>query len=144
MRKAIQDALASLLARDGFLLETDVSERTIAAKLACYLAPHFPEHSVDVEYNRHGLVPKRVDRPMNCRGGGEGLILPDVIVHKRGHDDENLLVIQIKKSTNPEPRDCDRAIIGAMKRDLRYKYGLLIDLPAGLGATRQKPRLEWL
>jgi hypothetical protein len=144
MEKAAQDAVKLLFANDVFLLESDVHEQAIAAKLALYLTPHFPNHNVDVEYNRHGLEPKKVNLPANCRGGGEKLILPDVIVHQRGHDGENLLVIQVKKETNHEPRDCDRAVIYAMRREFGYRRGLLIDLPAGPGAAEREPRLEWL
>jgi len=144
MEKAVQDALRLLFANDALLLETNVAERTIAAQLAAYLRPHFPEHSVDVEYNRHGRDPKMLDVPEQYRGGGKKLIYPDVVVHQRGHDDENLLVVQIKKETNHEPRDYDRAVVEGMMRQFRYKRGLLIDFPAGLGAKNREPRLEWL
>lgn len=138
------DALQLLIANDGFLLETDVHERTIVAMLARYLRPHFPVHHVDVEYNRHGLDRKMINLPDNCRGGGRKPIYPDVIVHQRGHDNENLLVIQLKKETNREPRICDRVIIEAMKDAFRYHRGLLLELPAGPGAATRPPRLEWI
>lgn len=51
MKKLIDDALRSLFSNDAFLLETDVAERAIAAKLAEYLGPQFRQHNVDVEYN---------------------------------------------------------------------------------------------
>lgn len=144
MENAVGDAVQLLFTNDGSLLEGNVAERTICARLACYLERHFPDHKADVEYNRHGVEPKKVDLPGYCRGGGERLIFPDVVVHQRTHDNENLLVIQVKKETNPEPRDCDRTIIRAMKHKFRYRHGLLIELPAGPGATSRKPNLEWL
>jgi hypothetical protein len=144
MKEAVDDALRLLFVNDIFLLESDVAERTIAAKLACYLAPHFHKHSVDVEYNRHGLDIKRVDLPEAYRGDHAGRIYPDVIVHTRGNDEENLLVIQIKKSTNRQSRDYDRAVIEAMKRDFKYRSGLLLDLPAGPEAKGSKHQCEWL
>jgi hypothetical protein len=67
-----------------------------------------------------------------------------VVVHQRGHDRENLLVIQVKKETNHQLRLCDRAVIEAMRREFAYRRGLLIDIPAGPGATNREPRLEWL
>jgi len=108
------------------------------------VSPLFPEYDVDVEYNRHGLDAKAVTLPPGCRGGGKKLIFPDLIVHRRGHNANNLLAVQIKKETNHESRDCDRAIILAMKGQLSYQHGLLIDLPAGPGALTRQPRLEWL
>src|SRR5437899_3007394 len=112
----LREAVELLCDRDCLLLEYDVGERAVAAKLACYLAPLFPEHDVDVEYNRHGVDPKDLDLPLDCRGGGKKLIVPDVIVHRRGHDQDNLLVVEVKKETNLESRACDRAKIEGMKR----------------------------
>ena len=113
----------------------------LPARLAVYLEPHFPQHRVNVEYNRHGLRPKRLKLPAY---GGEKLILPDVVVHRQGHDENNLLVIQVKKETNKESREYDRAVIAGMKQDYGYTWGVLIDLPAGPGATNRKAHLEWL
>jgi hypothetical protein len=143
MERSVRRALQQLLAEEAFLLAADVAERAIAAKLGEYLAVLFPDHKVDVEYNRHGLDVKIVNLPPCCRGGGRRRIFPDIIIHQRGHDNANLLVIQIKKDTNQEPRDCDRAIIRAMKRYFRYRRGLLIDLPTGEGAGESQPTLEW-
>ena len=106
-----------------------------------YLELRFPKYRVNVEYNRHGLHPKRLNLPSY---GGEKLILPDVVVHRQGHDENNLLVIQVKKESNNESRDYDRAVIAGMKRDYGYTWGVLIDLPAGPGATNRKAHLEWL
>lgn len=139
----IEEALKVLFARDPVLLESDTGERAVVAKLACYMAPLFPNHDVDVEYNRHGLESKTVELPRECGGGGEKLIIPDIIVHRRGVDTANLLVAEIKKETNPEPRTCDRAKILAMKKQLRYKWGVLIELPSGTGAQYRKAREEW-
>jgi hypothetical protein len=144
LRNAVKDALRLLITNDGSHLESDVAERTICARLACYLEPHFPDHKADVEYNRHGIEPKRIALSQDCRGVGEKKIYPDVIVHQRLHDNKNLLVIQVKKETNRESRDCDRAIILAMKREFQYAHGLMIDLPAGPGATGRKVKLRWL
>jgi len=141
--KAVLEALQSLLTKDLALLEKDVSERTIAAKLASYLVPYFPKYNVDVEYNRHGLEIKTVKLPEPYRSKKSGRIYPDVVVHQRGHDRNNLLVIQLKKLTNREPRGYDRAVIHAMKRGFGYTYGLLIDLPTG-SAAGQPAQLEWL
>jgi hypothetical protein len=143
--KVVEDALELLFRNDGFLLEADAHERTIAAKLAHYmmLSARFPQHQIDVEYNRHGLEPKAVALPEYYRGDFKQRVFPDLIVHQRGHDNENVLVIQIKKETNPEPRLHDAAVIDAMKREFSYRHGLLIDLPAGRGAVNRKPLLEW-
>jgi hypothetical protein len=142
--EALNDAIRKLFVKDPSLLENDVAERTICAQIAHYLKPHFPNHNVDVEYNRHGIEPKRVRLPKDCRSKDKSLILPDIVVHQRTHDRENLMVIQVKKETNSEPRACDRAIVLAMKRDFKYAVGVLLNLPAGSGAAARKPKFEWL
>jgi hypothetical protein len=141
VKDVVEEVVQQLFAEDAFLLETNVAERTIAARLAVYLEPRFPGHHVNVEYNRHGLHPKRLDLPAY---GGQKLILPDVVVHRQGHDEENLLVIQVKKETNHESRDYDRAVIAGLKTDYGYAWGVLIDLPAGPGATEREAKLEWI
>ena len=57
--------------------------------------------NVDVEYNRDGATPKRLDLPEACANfrndDGEALVVPDVIVHQRGHNRQNVLVLELKK-----------------------------------------------
>jgi hypothetical protein len=144
LTRRLKAALASLFARDGHLLEYAAGERAVAAKLAAYLTPLFRGYDVDVEYNRHGLDPKALNLPADCRGGGRRRVFPDIIIHRRGHDRANLLVVEIKKETNREPRTCDRLKIEAMKREFGYKWGVLIELPARKGAVEREPREQWL
>ena len=144
IRARVRRAVRTLFVRDVALLERDAAERAIAARLAVHLASVFRDHHVDVEYNRHGLDPKEVRLPPSCRGGGKRLIVPDIVVHHRGHDGDNLLVVELKKRSNHESRVCDRAKIVAMKRELGYQCGVLIVLPAGGEAKGGKADEEWL
>lgn len=76
-------------------METNLGERCIAARLAFHLQRVFPEYHVDVEYNRTGDTPKRLDVPARCANSlddeGRALVVPDIIVHLRGPDGPNLL-----------------------------------------------------
>jgi hypothetical protein len=143
LKRRLRAALAMLFARDGRLLEYAAGERAVVAKLAAYLTPLFRDFDVDVEYNRHGLDTKALGLPAGCRGGGRRRVYPDIIVHRRGHDRANLLVVEVKKETNTEPRTCDRAKIEAMKREFGYKWGVLIELPARKGAAEREPTEQW-
>jgi hypothetical protein len=143
LKRRLRAALAMLFARDGRLLEYAAGERAVVAKLAAYLTPLFRGFDVDVEYNRHGLDSKDLELPAGCRGGGRRRVYPDIIVHRRGNDRANLLVVEVKKETNREPRTCDRAKIAAMKREFGYRWGVLIELPARKGATGREPTEEW-
>ena|ERR1035441_5942455 len=130
----VRCALALLLQRDKFLLEHDVNERSITHKLAEYLQEQFPEWDVDCEYNRignHRIEAKRlqleVDKTYTDDDQGK-TVYPDVIVHRRGETQENLLVIEIKKSTNPETKDRDEQKLRAFKSQLGYRYGIFLKL----------------
>ena len=126
----LERAVAVLNAEDRYLLEKDLSERCIAARLAMYLQPLFPDHSVDVEYNRAGDTPKRLDLPADCANyrddDGRSLVVPDIIVHNRGAEGPNLLVVELKKTTNPEGPECDRRRIAAFVGQLGYQCGALV------------------
>jgi hypothetical protein len=140
----VRKALETFFVNDQALLTRNASERAIAARLTLHIVPLFRGYHVDPEYNRHGLDPKAVELRHACREGGKKLIVPDIVVHRRGSDDDNLLVIEMKKQNNRESRDCDRAKILAMKRELSYRYGLIIDWPVGLNAELANLREEWL
>jgi hypothetical protein len=94
------------------LLENDLSERCIASRLAMYLQAEFLDYSVDVEYNRHGYIPKKLGLPDECANYwdelGRAFVVPDIIVHRRGSDGPNILVFEVKKTTNRNSRACDQ------------------------------------
>jgi hypothetical protein len=143
IRKRFEKALGHMLSDDIDLLERNAAERAIGGRLAAHLSVLFPDHNVDVEYDRHGLKPKAVELPPFCRGGGRKRVIPDIVVHRRGIDTENLLVVELKKETNREPRDCDRAKLRALREQLGYQAAVFVDLPAGSGAKGRAVTVEW-
>jgi len=130
MRKRLETALLELRDKDGHLFSNNVAERSFAARLAIYLQNAFPEYHVDADYNRLGDIPKKVQLPPECEGrrdsDGKSLALPDVIVHRRGADGPNLLVVEMKKTTNPDKGDCDRLRLRAFRDQLGYTFGALV------------------
>ena len=62
-------------------------------------------------------------------------VLPDIIVHQRGTDDNNLLVVEIKKEQNSSRQkdENDRNKLRAfVKPPYNYEYGLFLKLsPSG-------------
>ena len=115
---------------DRHLLMINVSERSIAARLAMYLREYFADYDVDVEYNRHGEDTKKLHDLIyrhDCPRDRDGqTVLPDVIVHRRGTDDSNLLIIEMKKSTSHEGVEKDRCRIQAFRKELGYRLGALV------------------
>ncbi len=124
-------ALQKLEANDQHLLENDLSERCIAARLAMYLQCEFPEHSVDVEYNRRGENVKRLHLSPECirrrNRKGDPPATPDIVVHTRGSESPNILVLELKKTSNPVPRNCDQIRVHAFRDQLGYKFGALVE-----------------
>jgi hypothetical protein len=147
VRERLKAALETLLIRDSHLLEIGVHERALMARVAVYLAPLFPEYSVDVEYNRHGIEVKRAEIPEECATktdrAGKAIIIPDLIVHQRDNDNENLLVLEAKKSANRKGQECDRLRLEAMKRELQYRFAALVKFRV-LRRPVEAPIVEWI
>ncbi|MHA1285084.1 MAG: hypothetical protein ACTSQP_21505 [Promethearchaeota archaeon] len=145
-----------MLREDEYLLKIDVNERTITHKLAEYIQMEFPEYDVDCEYNRfNDIVKKLRDRskrflniskmaPMELEKliweDNDALtIYPDIIIHKRGSQEDNLLVIEVKKSSNRRNRNLDRYKIKELKNGpYKYKYGLFLVI------DNRTPIYEWI
>jgi len=148
VRKRSDSALRKLAENDRYLLQYDLGERCIASRLAMYLQQEFPEYSVDVEYNRHGDVPKRLGLPEECANyrnrNGEALAVPDIIVHRRGPDGPNLLVLELKKTTNRDLRACDHERVRAFRAQLGYAFGALIECETRQGHEFGIAISEWL
>jgi len=132
---SLRSALMHLQRNYGYLLENDLNERTITHKLAEYLRPMFPELEVDCEYNRDGHDPKRVnleDRPVEEWGAGSN-VYPDIIVHHRGDNLHNVLIVEAKKARRlgGQVDDHDRTKIEAFARELQYSFGAAVTLRIG-------------
>lgn len=141
-------ALNQLSKNDMWLLNNNLNERTIAHKLAEYLQPIFPEYHVDCEYNRDvdrnsglkkvNILKERYEAIKNEVVDGVSIdvsVFPDIIIHRRGSNKFNLLVIELKKSknTNREARDFDiEKLHGftdqSIRNTLKYNYGVFLVL----------------
>ena len=128
-------AVDQLVDLDAYLFLHDVSERSITHKLGNYLAPLFADFDVDCEYNRNFEDPKRIlrylpDNPEICE---EVSVHPDIIIHRRGSNDDNLLIIEAKKvGCSGEEHDFDRRKIEAYARDpLNYLAGIRVVFDTG-------------
>ena len=114
---ALERSLRALLERDAYLLQHNLNERTITHRLALYMQQHLPDWDVDCEYNRNHDDPKTIPierTSVTTDDTNARTVFPDIIVHRRGTD-ENLLVLELKKTTNGEPSDVDLAKLAAIK-----------------------------
>jgi hypothetical protein len=148
-RQGLESALDALFASDTTLLTVDASERSITHRLAVHLAAAFPRYDVDCEYNRDGVNIKRLTlgRGLPHQMKPEAVaVVPDVIVHKRGHNADNLLVVEVKKLLSRETSDYDLQKLQGYVAELDYRFGAHITLGFDLeGApTREVVWLERL
>ena len=106
----IKSALDQLYRKDQYLIDNrpyrretngnhHVGERSIVFRLAHYMqiimdnSPAFENYVLDCEYNRNGVHAKTL--PSFPNG-----VFPDVIIHNRGNNDSNLLIMEVKTYWN--------------------------------------------
>lgn len=126
-------AINELIDKDSFLFHADANERSITHKLAEYIQLQFQNWNVDCEYNRNGHGDtKTLDLPISHLTSEDAearTVFPDIIVHQRGTND-NLLVIEVKKSNNRLGTSEDIKKLMAFKSQLNYQnaVSILIDI----------------
>jgi hypothetical protein len=147
IRAKLDAAVSRLNESDIHLLENNVSERCIAARLAHYLQVLCPSHHVDVEYNRAGAKPKRLGLPPECANYEDpeegSLVVPDLIIHKRGAAGPNLLVVELKKTTDPRGPGCDRKRVPAFMSEFGYTTGAVIVCETRKGRAAKAEITDW-
>jgi hypothetical protein len=137
---SLKEALQDFYKQENLLIEFKVSERALTHKLAEHLQKRFKEYNVDCEYNKIGNDPKRVTNLIdqmklsgNCKGkcgacqNNKCVIFPDIIVHRRGFDD-NLLVIEAKTRWSRKKQSNDHKKLMALSQSHEFKYKLGISL----------------
>ena len=132
--RTVHFAVSSLFHQHIALMNVAASERSICHKIAESLQDRYLSDywSVDCEYNRIGKEPKRM-----TRGNGEdlSLVLPDIIIHNRGSND-NLAVIEVKKDTASIEQIADDVNkLHAYRKDLNYRYAFMVI--TGTGSDRK-------
>ena len=154
----INESLGLLYKNDKYLLDIDaenipavrnddekhVGERAAMFRLAYYmqsLVNDYNDYSLlrdynfDCEYNRNIYEVKRLPNGKN--------VVPDIIIHKRGNNDNNLLIIELKTWWNENSSgDIERLKIFTDKSGYYgYEYGLFCTLQRKEKST--KNNLIW-
>lgn len=126
LEELIKKSLDDLYRNDKDLIERRVAERNLTGLFAYYFRINMQntdvaDYNVDCEYNRDGYGTKNIDGV---------LVYPDFILHKRGTNDDNLLIIEFKTWWNPNNHD-DIEKLREMMSDThpyKYKYGYSVIL----------------
>jgi len=145
LRPIINEALQKLYENDAYLIHYDdtkdraehLSEWAVAFRFGVYLQEIAYQHTrlslyqIDIEYNRNLHDVKRI-----CRG----TIRPDLIIHQRGSNENNLLAIEIKAWWSDS---------GEITRD-KGKLSDLYDSPycyrnaVFILVGKEQPEIEWI
>jgi hypothetical protein len=123
IKKKIKKCIDEFYLNESVLLKRENYEVTISCKFSQYLFIEFPQFDVDCEYDKHINEEKRVEE-LNQN------IRPDIIIHKRGIDDNNLVYIEIKTDHNRTTRNKDYTKIKALTKQsgsYKYRLGVFID-----------------
>ena len=130
------------------LMERNLGEPLLSGKLFGYFEPLFPEFNVDPEYN--GDIDKPNDRKAldiarnriedvkkEVNDKNKYYLKPDIIIHIRGTNKNNLAVIEVKKD-NSDPNKVrydeiklEHLTINYLGNHYNYKIGVLIILGTG-------------
>jgi hypothetical protein len=125
-------ALSEFYARETYLLEKDLGERSLTHRLAVYLESRFTGWEVDCDYNRLGERRLRLPRGsiVSTDDDSGKSVYPDIVVHRRAVP-ENLLAIELRKADSHQPPEHDRHKLRAMTDPHlwhAYRAGVLLAL----------------
>ena len=148
-------ALGEFYAREAYLFEKDLGERTLTHRLAVYLERQFPGWEVDCDYDRLGertlRMPKGTIVSTDDHLGKS--IYPDIVVHRRAVPD-NLLAIEVRKASNHQPPEHDQHKLRALTDPylwFAYRIGVYLTLAKKsvtsdvyIGGARNQSLSDWL
>jgi hypothetical protein len=142
MRDDLQAVLSVFAAAVRALLQNkdlayaDPAERALVGRIRDLLHGKYAGWSIDLEWNRREDIIKRLRYGLSDDELiGKDAIVPDLIVHRVGKR-ENLLVVEVKKSTNKDFEGDIWKLKGMTEQAGAYGYlvglHLVIDVKAGV------------
>ncbi len=123
LKTMIKQALTHLYRNDESLIVRETHERSIAFRFGLYFDALLRLSSfskmegmyIDFDYNRNGYISKELS--------GSN-IYPDIILHHRGDNQINLLVIEFKTYWNNDTKGNFEKLERLTSNDYQYKFGL--------------------
>lgn len=124
--------------------KAEASERCMVFHIGWYILEKIKNYNilsmvnVDCEYNRNMGAPKKIKRIYNKSSNGQGSkrVIPDLLIHQRRSNDNNLFVAEFKKELNHDDFDEFKLKCFTSKEDVyNYKFGAFIGLYRDKKAT---------
>ncbi|PWA08296.1 hypothetical protein [Flavobacterium laiguense] len=163
IRKLVIEATEKVIEKDSWLLKNDISEQCISHRLGIYLQEKFAEYNVDCEYNGDidrmnnkksisilkenlkeiGLLREREESDLE-KEFTKRAVFPDIIIHTRGTNENNLCILEVKKSTSSVKFDYDFLKLKAYTsnfygNNLKYRIGIFVNAIIDV----ENPRFEF-
>lgn len=131
IHRRVRRSMDRVVDNDKWVLDHGPSERVVAHRLAVYIEQEFPEWSTDCEYNRQGEAGDRKKVSLNIYRLPKA-VDPDIIVHVRGPQGPNLLVIEVKpKSADDTDKEYDRQKLQAyLEKPHAYAFAVFLTFGA--------------
>lgn len=124
--------------KDKIQLPNDINERASVFRIGHYLANiiendgYFESYHVDVEYNRDLDSVKTLDKIM---------IIPDLIIHERGTNSNNLVAIEFKK--NKDSKKDKEKLEKLINSNYGYNYKNVYFIIINKGIIQKYINGEW-
>lgn len=130
-------ALKDLYAREAFLFEHDLGERTLTHRLAVHVERQFSGFEVDCNYDRLGARTLRLPHGTIVSTDDHlgKSIYPDIVVHQRAIPN-NLIAIEVRKENNHQSIEHDeQKLIALTDPHLWFAYWIGVLLTLGKSAA---------
>jgi hypothetical protein len=140
VKRLLAEAIWATVERDPQLFEYKLNE--VAAVAPIYARMHsigIDGYDIDFEYDRVGRAGDAYKHHDAAQVAVErkGSIRPDILVHKRGRPEFNLLVVEIKLAVDSR---ADREKVRQTMEAKRYRFGATVVLRH---KSDQLPRWRW-
>jgi hypothetical protein len=139
----INISISEVIKNDISILERGLNEEIISNAISHYLKPLFQGYDVNAEYNgdvqnegdrKKIIVDRRRILEIKKKSNKNNIykLSPDIIIHKQGTNDENLVIFEVKKDTHePIGKEYDlikleHMTINYLENHYNYKLGVAI------------------
>jgi hypothetical protein len=138
--RLVNEALRGVYEKDRILPETKANERCIVFRFGLYFHAllqdsEYSKLDFDLEYNRNA---ENQDSPSHTKGteSSPNGVIPDAVLHSRGNNDTNVLVMEFKPAWRSGDIEEDLKKLEdftnpAARRGKRYGYGLGLSIVLG-------------
>ncbi len=146
VKKMLLLGIQNFLTEDIQLLELNVREEALSHRLAYYLERALETHKydlsvprelldeirIDCEYDKHGNEKKNLsDIMQKYPDNNTDVVRPDIVMHVRGSDTHNLMVIEVKKTNGKDKTYAKEKVASFVTSSYAYMTGVYMEFNTG-------------